>query len=111
LTRSPDPIPLIDAYKNLQTGCKACKQVFDPRDEMVSQTRVVCPNCGAEDLLAKFKNTPPPPFARFIAGLEHHKVVDNQEDDPAQTGLDLTDLSELFTEVLNVPFRGLLIYT
>jgi len=111
ITRSPEYLPVMDAYENIQAGCRFCKAfVFDPRDHMVSRTKVKCPQCEAEMDLHGLKITPPIPFAKFLVGFEQSKVSD-PEDDPKNSGLDLCDFKERLRPVFGVRFECELIYT
>jgi len=111
VTRSPEYLPLMDAYENIQAGCKYCKAfVFDPRDRLVSRTKVKCPQCEAEMDLADLKITPPIRFYKFAVAFEQSKVV-HEEDDPKKNGLDLSGYREKLSPVFGVRFTCHLIYT
>jgi len=111
ITRSPEYFAVMDSYENIQAGCRFCKAyVFDPRDHMVSRTRVKCPQCEAEMDLYGLKITPPARFTKFVVGFEQSKVTD-AEDDPKNNGLDLCDFTEKLRPVFGVKFECELIYT
>jgi hypothetical protein len=111
LTRSLDPFPLLDEYKDIQCSCRKCREAFDPRQHLVSPSRARCPGCDEEIPIANLKMTPVLPLHQTVIGLEHTKVVDPEEDDPEKNGLDLAEYTEDFEKIFGVPFRYEVVYT
>ncbi len=111
LTRSLEPFPLMDEYNDIQATCRHCRETFDPRQCLVTPSRVRCPGCKEEIPISKLKMTPVLPLHTTVIGLERTKVGDPEEDDPEKNGLNLSEYTDDFEKIFGVPFRYEVVYT